>query len=212
MALAANALTTLLVAKDELGIRPSDASEDEAIERRIDVASQLVAKHVGRALHYGAGIVEKVAGFGGQRLFLSRTPVLSVASVTLDGEEVSSDSFSIEEAGTGILYREAGWRWTATLAPGLVGPVGMAGREALLYSVTYTGGWVTRPQVAGVLTLTLPADIEQACLFTVVQLWRMRGRYRNLDVETKESEPDDWGGLGIPEIAQSLLAPYVRHP
>lgn len=208
MALEAYALTTVAAAKDELGIK--DDAQNPVLERLIHTASSLVARHCNRVLHYEAALQELVPGYGRQLLFLSRTPVVSVATISLDGTTVDSSTYSLRSGLAGLVYREAGWEWTAGYAPGLVGPALVAGSEAARYLVTYAGGYVTPVQASGPLTRNLPYELEQACLYTVVHMHRLRGKPKAAMVETADADKDVWAGLGIPEMGKALLQPHVR--
>lgn len=178
MTLAANALTTADQLRFELGLEANEGDTTQ-LESRINRASALIASYLGAPLHYEAGIVERVAGFGTSRLTLTRRPVRAIASIVLylgaQSETVSADAYRIEQAQLGFVERVGGlWAWT-TAGAGLE-PNGVAGQERLDYAVTYAGGWITPAQAGGALVRDLPEDIEAACLALAVLSWRSRGR------------------------------------
>lgn len=206
MALPATALTTLDTVRGELGLRTS--KDDAALERVIQSATAMVTGYVGRTLHYEAAVAEYVPGYGTELLLVSRTPLVSVTSITLDGATIDATSYGIKSAASGSIHRDAGWMWTAPISAGIDGPH-IAGREKRSYLVTYAGGYVTPGQVAGALTRTLPYDIEEACILTVVHLWRLRGKFTSVEQETEEADDAVWAG-GMPAGARRMLRPHVR--
>lgn len=211
MALPANALTLLATVKAELGI--SVSTHDTVLERLIGVASEAVARFCGRKLHYQAAIVETVRGYGGQVLLLKRTPIVSITSIVIDGTTLAADSYSIKDADVGSVYREVGWQWTSPLAEGLAAPAQVPGAEVHKYTVTYTGGWVFDPQAGSPTPArNAPYDLEQACIETVVHLWRFRGRFSNAKTEKEETSKVAWEGNAIPKPAQAILKRYRRVP
>jgi hypothetical protein len=178
MALTAPALTTVAQLRFELGLAV-DEGDTTQLEARIMRASQAIATYVGAPLHYEAGIVERVAGYGTARLVVTRRPLRAIESITLrsgtSAQEIDADDYAIDDAGLGWIERIAGaWCWT-TAGAGLE-PNGIAGQEYKGYAVTYTGGWITPEQEGGALVRDLPEDIEAACLALAVLSWRSRGR------------------------------------
>lgn len=178
-------LTTPATAAAELGITQSDAR----LKRLISVASSAIRRYLERPLlHYAAGHVEKVPGFGRPRLVLSRTPVLSVASVVLDGATFAASEYSIEDADAGFLWRSGGWPSTASVQGGLVQSDPAVGFERAGYVVTYTGGWVTPAQADtagwGGPARSLPEELEQACIDTVTALYRSGGNDPSVSSES----------------------------
>lgn len=205
MALTTNALTTVATMETELGL--TAASKTALLERLIAVASDAIEQFCNRKLYYTAAIAESVPGYGGNLLHLSRTPLVSIASIVIQGTTIDSDDYEIKNAAAGSVYKESGWDWTAPYAAGLASPARVPGSEALLYDATYAGGWVTPGQVG---TRSLPYDLEQACIDTVVHLYRFRGRYINAKVEKEETSKASWEGGLIPKPAQAILKKYRR--
>lgn len=203
--MAATDLTLPATVAAELGVSASD----ERLPRYIAVASDAARQYLNRdPLHYEAGIVETVAGFGTARLVLQRLPVLSIASIEFDGQAISADAYEIEDGGAGLVFRRVGWPWTTTDAGGIVGGP-LPGYERRLLEVTYTGGWVTPGQTG---TRTLPYDIEEAVIQTVVGMYRSRGRDREIASESLGAASVTYarGGEGgvLPATAKALLTPY----
>lgn len=184
---------------------------DPRLPRLISVASAAIARHLDRQLHYVASITEKVKGFGRPRLILDVTPIVSVASVTLDDGTVVTD-YVRENDLAGLLYRRAGWPDTG-LSRGGLPPAndGAPGTQEPSITVVYAGGWVT-PAQSG--TRTLPYEIEEACVQAVVGLYRGNGRDPEVASESlgaySVSYRGQAGGI-LPDKVLPLLAAYRRH-
>jgi hypothetical protein len=202
----------------ELGI----ASSDARLPRLIAAASAAIRAHLGRPqLHYSAAYVEKVAGFGGPRLVLGLTPVGAIASIVLgDGSTVTASEYTLEDAQAGLVYRTGCWPWTGLVRPGLLYSDPAMGTEKAEITVTYAGGWVT-PAQAGSNGWTgpaqsLPADIEEAAVQTVVGLYRRGGLDPSIaseglgDYSVSYRAEDPSLGSALPARALQLLAPYRR--
>lgn len=216
MAVAAYALTTLAQAKTELGIPSGVTTHDAVIERLIDSVSSAAAEFCERSLHYQTGIAERVAGYGGQLLYVSVTPIVSITSIELlpsslsnagTGTTYAATSYRIRNANAGIIFRLDGWQWTANYAERLTSAPLRPGTEDTRFLVTYAGGYVTRPQGGSV---NLPPEIEQAVLWGVANLWRHRGREIHGQVETEDMAAVDWKSQVLPPASKQLLLPYKR--
>lgn len=223
MALTSAALTTLANVKTELGITAS--TWDTTIERMIEVVSDQIANYCGRTLHYSAAEAEKVIGSGEAFLVVTRTPLLSITSITYDGATVSSSNYAIHGDGkSGLIYSDYGWVWTA-LGTGGASSEPYPGAEEKRYIVTYAGGYITPQQVAddGALTRSLPYDLEDAAIRMAAARYRKQGV--DLSVASRklgdaaESYFDGAsaglsGGLGkasgIPAEIETILNRYKR--
>lgn len=126
----------------------------DAATRVINEASSACLDYIGRRIVFAAGVVDLVAGFGNFDLRLPQRPIVAVdvaAYVLADGSLSAFPTpadFSVKAASAGILYRRAGWIWTAQRRFGLVQDV-WPGTEELRYSFTYAGGYITAPQAYG---------------------------------------------------------------
>lgn len=182
MALIDAALTTLSDVETELGdTSPADAY----IQRLINAVSEQIAAYCGRTFYYEEAIEEDVPGYGNTLIHVSRTPLLSIDSITFEGSTVDSDDYSIYSADAGSIFTSYGWYWTAcsNTSPA---PIGLVGTEDKDYTVTYDGGYVTPQQAADDenLTRSLPYDLEDACIREVVT--RYRNKARDLSVTSEK--------------------------
>jgi hypothetical protein len=169
-------LTLAATAAEALGV----SAADPKLPRLIGASSEAIAGYLRRPrLHYGAAIVERLAGYVGQvRLWLGVTPVLSVASVSLpDGTVLGSGDFTLEDEAA--LCRSAGWPYTGGIRAGLLYDMPAVGTEEKSIVATYAGGWVTPAQAASGVwagpSRSLPYELEEACIQTVAHLYRKQG-------------------------------------
>lgn len=224
--MAASDLTLPATVATELG--GDVVSGDARLPRLISVASGAILRHLGRPqLHYSAAYAESLPGHGRPRLVLGLTPVLDVASVVVDGVTLSADDYELEDADAGLLFRLAGWPWTGVYRGGLPPQLDRdAGSERAAIVVTYEGGWVSPAQAATVgwagPARSLPYDLEEACVQTVVGLYRRGGLDPNVasealgDYSVSYRAPNAIVGVGvgvggiIPDSAVVMLAPYRR--
>lgn len=215
-------LTTASTVALELGAE----SGDSRLPRLIGVASDAVRQYINRRqVHYQAAFTEKVASRRRPRLVLELTPVIQVASVTLeDGTMVDPSEYELEDAELGFLWRGTGWPWTGLLQGGLLQVDRMAGSERPAITVVYEGGWVTPGQVAGTSwagpARSLPYDLEEAVVQTVVALYRKGGQDLTVaseslgDYAVSYRNPNALAGVGqagvIPDSAARILDGYRR--
>lgn len=199
----ATRLTTLQRVKSELKITTSE--NDAILNQKIDEASSDVTAAVGKALasadvretywhdrHMGfAGPTFGYAGHGGDVLFLRRTPISTLASVTLDDDVVDPSEYRLD-ADAGLLYRldSSGY------------PINWWFSKAIV--VLYTGGFI----LPGVNGRNLEAAIEGATVALVCSYWLSRGRDPMVKTEDVQGigRREYWvGAVGDPE----LLPPRV---
>jgi hypothetical protein len=210
-------LTTLAAVKAELGI--SGTTEDTLLGSFIDQASAAIVDYCQRPFAQEV-YKETVMGYGSNRLMLSRTPIVAVASVTADSEVITDHL--IENADAGILYRKLGWQWTAPLGWNVTS-YPMSGREELLFAIQYTAGFILPGDATTEKLRTLPQAVEKACIETV-KAWYL-GRDRDpfmtgqkigdLQVQYGGGSRLDANGQGavtqgIPPLAMQLLVPWRR--
>ena len=186
------------------------------LPRLIRAASAAVLRYLNRArLHYGAAIVDTIAIPARQvRLLLDTTPIASVASVVLDGAALTSGDWTLEDPDLGILYRSAGWTYTGAVRPGLQYADPDVGSEQKRLIVTYAGGWVTPAQNLATPSLarTLPYDLEQAVIATVVSLYHSGATDARIAAESMGSYSATYrDGAGvIPDAAVQILDRWRR--
>jgi Phage gp6-like head-tail connector protein len=192
--------TTKLIAladlKALLGI--TDGANDALLGNIIQRGSDAIARFCNRVFAQRT-IIETLPGPGGQLLKLKFSPIVTLTSITLDGETVDSSTYTLTEPEAGIVFREAGWAYTG---------------HKYSYTATYVHGY-NLPDMTG--TDTLPYDIQQAALELCKGMWLARQRDPAV---TMESVPDvytvQYGGQGnggalvgaLPLNVQELLLPY----
>ena len=204
--------------KSDLGI--SAATFDSSLERRILAASELIESWCGRSFRYAAGFVERVKGEGWPSITLSKTPVISIASIVLDGSTIPSDAYSLTDADRGRVYRPDGWAWTASLLAS-ASPERVTGTEEAAFVVTYTAGFVlpndSVQNPAG--ASPLPSSVVEACLLWAAELHLGRGSRGDVVSEqvgdasiayAVNSIEERRGGQPPPAVTK-LLGPFRRY-
>jgi hypothetical protein len=177
MALTAQALTKLETAKQHLidkDALPPNA-HDALLELLIEGYSAAIDRHTGRTLARATYTNEKYVGNGRQWLKLRHWPIVSVASVTVDGSALLSTDYDIS-ADDGMLFRENGWTGGAIALGGLLDDPHPAGVRYNI-QVTYTAGYVTPNQAAEPTPVrTLPFDLELAVVKLVTAEYKLRDK------------------------------------
>lgn len=181
-------------AKKFMGITATD--KDDLIGSSIDAASLMIANYLNLDPNRRT-FIESFNGNGKTMMVLPNSPIISVASLKIDGATIP---FSADK-------KTAGFVFTKTLIQ-LIGHVFSKG--VLNVDVTYDAGFDE-----------VPADIRQACLYTVNAAFKAGAVDPNA---TGESVPGVYsvsyavgqspGGLGgpgsIPPSAKALLQPHKR--
>jgi hypothetical protein len=227
VSLNADALTTLArVYLDLEGLTSDGDKRDSVLNAYINAASTWLARTCSRTFHRQGGgsgaaaaaIVEKIAGMGTARLRVARPPIIgNPTSVKIDGSAITiDDDYTVDDAELGWLYRGLGWPWSAKNAGGLdQGP--LRGSESKNIEVTYNGGFITRAQadVGGVFagqTITLPDDLEDACIELVVSRWKRRGEDVRVQSRSYEGSGLTFFGAPVSPAVAAVVANYALIP
>lgn len=180
-----NNLTTLATLKAELKI--SVSTFDAVLSTYISWASSFVSDQCNRVFYYRRNVIEPVVGFATPNLQVRvATPidVLTVPTppltITLDSGGVDPQTYFVKDAKAGIIFNQSGWFWTASTLPN-VRQNPYPGQENPLYTITYSGGFVTPQQALDnpsdpILSVrTLPPDLEMITIIICVYLYRHQG-------------------------------------
>jgi hypothetical protein len=211
-------LTTLARVKSELNI--SDRTSDALLSSKIAEASSDIQATLGytlpaedvaetfwhqhrHQLGYAYGSGYGYGNLGGETteiLFLRRTPVVSIASVTLDGDLVDPTEYRLDDKA-GLLWRldASGFPCTWIFCQSIV--------------IAYRGGFVL-PGQAG---RTLEPAIEAATVSLVSSFWHSRGRdptVKSVDIPGVRRTEYWVGSIGeageLPPDVLMKLAPFRR--
>lgn len=128
------AVKARLVATDPIAV---GSDIDGVLGQMIRAASGAIARHCNRTFERET-YVETLPGYGSARLMLSRTPIVAVSSVSLNGDPITD--YVVDDANAGLLYRDAGWDWTVGVQWGLDARF-IPRSESPEFSVTYTAGF-----------------------------------------------------------------------
>jgi hypothetical protein len=186
VALNANALTSVAVAKDHLGIPASDTSQDGRVERFINVCSDRIANYCNRQL-VSAAVVEKVHGGMSNMLMLREWPIQSIESVSVDFNGQFSQDSVIDPSRYRIID-------DGTVVYDSVFPYGYGNVQ-----VCYTAGYQT-----------IPGDLEMACLLFVEWLYRFRNTGSIGRSAISKGDEHTTILQDIPGIIKSMIDPFRR--
>lgn len=197
-------------------------SDDGIMQSALDRATALIEGYVGYPLRRQV-YEETVAGYGGNELLLSRTPVRSIESIVYGEEVIASTSYFVESESGGLIWRDYGWPWTAGVEYDMVAHV-VPRSELRSYRAVYEAGYCTAGSTEdGWLTTgeAVPGDIEAAILHTATFLYQNAGR--DFSVASKKigdlSITYQGGGqsfgqgtpsIGIPDVAKGLVSHLRR--
>lgn len=194
-----NGLCTLADVKSLLGI--SDTSSDSRLELFINQVSSQIISYLGRNI-IRASYSETYPCPNRQLLVLRNFPIISVASITFDGNPLTAGSdyiVSPEYSTWGAVYREQGWigypinREYLTTDP-------VAGKRVIV--VAYTAGYYLPADpayVAGAAD-SLPLDLQYAACLITAGVYTQAAK-RNFDGLTSMSE----GGLSYSWMGRSMI-------
>lgn len=181
--------TDLPTVRKWLGVQ--DRSQDDLLTSLISAATSACRNFIGRDLEE-ATLSETYDGNGSGILPLALYPITDVTSLTIDG-------LTLRRAA----YLTPGWsisehKTALKLTRGLLFYQGQSN-----VAVTYTGGYAT-----------IPGEVAQATLLTVVAMFNARAADPNLSSESTGGVfgATFWqsGPGAIPPAARSHLAPYRR--
>ena len=120
------ALTSLATANDELGLTSDAGAVDARVERYILQVSEACAKYCERNFRKESRAI-RLRGSQTRRLVLPARPLVSIASIVVDGTTLAAADYSIEDAEAGLVFREGGWLRPDSIVPWSVARDRMAG-------------------------------------------------------------------------------------
>lgn len=160
MALADNALTTVVRLKQFNGIDEADTSQDFKLEFLINSASQEIENVLGRKLKKSQ-YIESVKGSNRLTIQVRNYPLLAVDSIKINGSAVNESDYSFYESG--IIEGIRPWG-----ASGLhYGISNFMVQQSKNIEIDYTAGYVLPKDETEEESRTLPYDIE-AALFSMI--------------------------------------------
>ena len=131
-------LTLLATLKTELGI--TGTGEDTRLTALITRVSDEIARYCGRVFGKEE-ITETLPGVLAFRLVLSRTPLVSVTTVSNDGTALAAADWAIEDREIGFLWRDVGWGSNIPLATGTIARTRSRQLGERVWQVLYHAGY-----------------------------------------------------------------------
>lgn len=155
MALNANALTTLAMAKIYLRIPVLETSQDFLIELLINSSSQAIEQECNRVLkNRPAPLVEYHHGRRSNLILLREFPIISITELRFDALSVFTDPSTLVDPATYSLADDD---------MSIIRKNGFFPDGTKNIKVTYDAGYVT-----------IPSDLEHACLWMVTWYYKIR--------------------------------------
>jgi len=176
-------LTTLANVKEYLDIESDDNTLDSLIGRLITASSRQIETYCNRVFEI-QNYTENYDGNASDILFLNHTPIVSVSSLSIDGNGVDPGEFKVYDD-------------YARLASGLFTP------GQLNVAVQYAAGYYD-PQSA-----SPPPEIEDACIQLAAFKFNLRGA-EGLDEKRVSQTSESFAGVAIPLSVAIILDKYRR--
>jgi len=176
-------LTTLANVKEYLDIEADDNAYDSLIQRLITASSSQVETYCNRVFET-QDYSESYDGNASDILFMNNTPIVSVTSLSIEGEGLDPDEFKVYDDYVRLVSR--------LFTPG-----------QLNVSVQYSAGYYD-PQ-----TESPPADVEDACIQLVAFKFNLRGA-EGLDERRVNQNAESFAGVAIPLSVAIILDKYRR--
>lgn len=189
------ALTSLVNAKEHLGIPALTTTYDDLIKRFINEATGRIETYTDRKLKQRTGIVEFQDGIAQNRILLDQWPATKPSELWIDSSGLFTDvtkKLAATEYALDVSARGDG-----------VGVALLGGRHFTRgvknIKAIYDGGYAT-----------VPDELEGACLWTVQFLYDMRTE-RTIGLESKGKNQENTTYRGdLPEYVMSTLLAYKR--
>ena len=188
------ALTTLDRVKVELDI--SDNASDAKLTNYILETSAAIESYCGRSFHKET-LTENVEGKDTPFILVSKAPIISIASITIEGVVMDSSTYRIHDAKAGII---AGDFVSTARRYSQLTQTPVAGSEYALYEVEYTAGY----DMPSSVDRNLPYDLESACIAMI----RSKFFANSCDPSIKKESAT---GAGSVEYADSAMTSSPSH-
>ena len=187
MALAANALTTVALAKVEIGIPSGDTSQDAIIERYINASSQHIETYLNRVIRFQE-YTHYLTGNDSPSILLQQFPIEKPSAVYVDDEWAFV-------AGSLLGLTEYDTQYDCLL----VRKTGYFPNKPRNVKVKYYAGYSATPP-----------DLIEACLLMVVWLYGIKSS-ETIGVTSKSKVGDSVTfDSNIPPLVKALLDPMKR--
>lgn len=176
-------LTTLANVKEYLDIESDDTEYDSLLERLITASSRQIEAYCNRTFEIQS-YSEQYDGNASDILFLKNTPIASVATLSMDDENIQSEDFKVYDDYVRLVSR--------LFTPG-----------ELNVSIEYSGGYFDAQAESP------PADVEDACIQLVAFKYNLRGA-DGLSERRVNQTSDSFAAVAIPLSVAIILDKYRR--
>lgn len=195
MSISPYALTTLVNAKEHLGVPSANNTFDSLITRLINEASGRIETFCDRKLKQRTGIVEIQDGFAQDRILLDQWPATKPSELWIDSTGLFTDATRLlDPSDYGLDVSARGEGIGVALLNRSFFPRGIKNIKAV-----YDAGFVT-----------IPDELEGACLWTVQFLYSMRNDL-SVGLQTKgKNQENTTYREDLPKYVTDTLLAYKR--
>ena len=187
------ALTTLEHAKQQIGIPDADTNYDDILTRFINSCSNIIENYCDRKI-LARDYTDYFSGNNQRNFMLSQWPIQTIDEVWIDQNSMFDDSNDQLDSTEYAIDQLSDDSIGIILLGGQVFPVGIRNIK-----VVYNAGYSS-----------VPAEIEEACLWWVDNLYTMRdNRSINTKSKGKNNENTTYRD-DLPDVVKNMIAPYVR--
>lgn len=204
-------LTTIAVMERELDL--NDTALWALLGDLIKQATFQIQKFTGRVFAHEV-VTEGLPGTGTPVLLVTRTPIRSITQITINGTDLPSTEYTIDDTETGsiLLHTDSTppapqvWPLSAHVVSGL-SLFPLLNMESNNVSIQYEGGY----KMPGEAGRDLPYDLERACLDLCKTFYLERGENpRTIEQKVGDSSETLGANSGIPPHVLSRLIPWKR--
>jgi hypothetical protein len=189
------ALTTLETAKEHLGIPALTTTFDDRIKRFINAATDKIETYCDRMFKQRTGIVEYQDGFANNRLLLDQWPALKPSELWIDPTGLFTNPiYTIDPAFYALDRSARGEGIGVVLLSGLVFRRGTRNIK-MVYDAGFT---------------TIPAGLEDCCLWTMEYLYDMQNDKRIGISQKGKNQENTTFRNDLPVLVKETLAAYKR--
>jgi hypothetical protein len=189
------ALTTLETAKEHLGIPALTVTFDDRIKRFINAATDKIETYCDRMFKQRIGIIEFQDGFANNRLLLDQWPALKPTQLWVDPTGLFTDVLYQLDTSYYELDRSSRGEGIGVVLLG--GRVFQKGIRNI--KMVYDAGFVT-----------VPAGLEDCCLWTMEYLYDMQSDHRIGVSQKGKNQENTTFQDDLPALVKETLTAYKR--
>jgi len=191
------ALTTLDRAKDHLKVPDAETSADNRIKRHINAATEMLESYTDRFLKERTGLEDYQSGRRNDRILLPQWPLNVVTELWVDSSSLFTNTDNIVDPTKYRIETDSRGRGVGiVLLGGCLFPKGTQNIK-----IVYDGGFQT-----------VPADLEEVCLFMTEYLFEIRDENRIGEIQKSKNQENITYLEDFPLWVRNTIERYARSP